>query len=130
MRSRILTVDDSQVIRNIVKKALKEYNCIYFEAENGQEGLDVAVEIKPHLIILDIDMPVMNGWDFLASLRFVNEYFANVPVVMLTANTGEKNVKRAEAMGVAHFIKKPFRPEELIKNINLFIELKSKSKHR
>lgn len=89
MATDILTIDDSTVIRKIIKQAFSDYHCSVFEGANGQEGLELAIRVKPDLIFLDIDMPVMNGWDTLASLRFADE-LKDTPVIMLTANAQEK----------------------------------------
>ncbi len=125
MRYKILTIDDSKVVRTILKQALAGYDCSVYEGSNGEEGLEVAFKIKPDLILLDIDMSVMNGWDTLASLRF-DESFNKTPVIMLTANDQEENVHRAEALGVSGFLTKPFQLEEIIRNINKFIQLSPK----
>lgn len=114
MSYTILTIDDSRVIRKIVKRALEAHDCTVFEGENGQEGLKVALKTLPDLIILDIDMPVMNGWDTLASIRF-EKAISDTPVILLTANVGEKNINRAENLGVAQFLPKPFLAEALIR---------------
>lgn len=124
MKYKILTVDDSKVIRKILKQSLSKYNCSLYESSNGREGLKVALEVKPDLIILDIDMPVMNGWDTLASLRF-SEELKDTPVIMLTANAEEKNKDRADALGVVEFIAKPFQSQKIIKHINNIMALSS-----
>jgi DNA-binding response OmpR family regulator len=125
MKIKILTIDDSNVIRKILKNAFSEYNCTVFEGINGEDGLQKAAEINPDLIILDIDMPVMNGWDTLASIRF-NKDLEKTPVIMLTASTDEENVHRAEALGVAGFVKKPFTLKEIVKHVGKYIKLPSK----
>ena len=99
MKFKILTIDDSKVIRALLRQKFSGYDCGVFEASNGEEGLKKALDVKPDLIILDIDMPVMNGWDTLASIRFDDD-LKMTPVIMLTANAQENNMHRAEALGV------------------------------
>jgi CheY-like chemotaxis protein len=87
MSKKILTVDDSRVVRNIVKNALKPYDCVVFEGSNGQEGLTLAAREKPDLIILDITMPVMDGIGMLVELKKDPDP-KDTPVIMLTAEAG------------------------------------------
>jgi CheY-like chemotaxis protein len=125
MKVKILTIDDSKVIRKILKNAFSDFNCAVFEGSDGEDGLQKAAEIKPDLIILDIDMPVMNGWDTLASIRF-NKALEKIPVIMLTANADEENVNRADALGVAEFVKKPFTLKEIITQVGKYVKLSTK----
>ena len=69
MHPKILAVDDSKTIRMIVSKAFKTFDCDVFEATNGLEGLSIAGKEKPDVIILDITMPVMDGYEMLNRLR-------------------------------------------------------------
>jgi CheY-like chemotaxis protein len=87
MSKKILTVDDSRVVRNIAKNALKPYDCVVFEGSNGQEGLTLAAREKPDLIILDITMPVMDGIGMLVELKKDPDP-KDTPVIMLTAEAG------------------------------------------
>ena len=116
MPPRILSVDDSKTVRNIIRKTLTTYDCEIVEANDGLEGLAMARELNPDLIILDIDMPKMNGLDVLMNLR--NDVkFTNTPIIMLTAKSKEKNVRIAFKLGVEAFIGKPFKRYELIERI-------------
>ena len=120
MIPKILTVDDSRTIRVIVKNAFKGYDCELFEAENGRDGLALANEIKPDLIILDITMPVMTGIEMLGKLT-ANEMLKNTAVIMLTAESGRDNVMNIVKMGVKDYIVKPFKGEQLIERVKLII---------
>lgn len=122
MKYKILTVDDSNIMRKIVKNIFSKYDCVIYESENGEDGLETAIEVKPDLVILDIDMPVMNGWDALASLRF-HDSFAKTPVIMLSANSGEINIERAKKMGVIDFISKPFKGDHLLNSAKKVLDL-------
>ncbi len=124
MIPKILTIDDSKTIRNIVRKMFKGYDCEVLEAGNGIEGLAMAGKSLPDLIILDIDMPEMNGLEMLMHLRN-NDKFMNTPVFMLTSKSKEKNVKVAMDLGVKAFIAKPFKREELLSKVNQAIDLGS-----
>jgi DNA-binding response OmpR family regulator len=123
MAYKILTVDDSKTIRMIVKKAFRPYNCELFEGENGVEGLAIAAKEMPDLIILDITMPVMNGIEMLGKLKAEND-LKDIPVIMLTAESGKENVMQIVKMGVKDYIVKPFKGEQLIERAKNIIKLK------
>lgn len=126
MTLKVLTVDDSKTIRMIVKKAFQSYDCAIFEAENGAEGLAAATKEKPGLIILDITMPVMNGIEMLDRLKSDPE-LKNIPVIMLTAESGKDNVLNIVKKGIKDYMVKPFKGEELIERIRKIMPLNPKS---
>ena len=121
MTYKILTVDDSRTIRMIVKNAFKNYDCQLFEAENGRDGLALAAEVHPDLIILDITMPVMTGIEMLGRLMADDE-LKHTAVIMLTAESGRDNVMNIVKMGVKDYIVKPFKGEQLIERVKLILE--------
>lgn len=120
MTHKILTVDDSRTIRMIVKRAFSEYECELFEAENGRDGLTLAAEVKPDLIVLDITMPVMTGIEMLGKLK-ADDAIKNTSVIMLTAEGGRDNVMSIVKMGVKDYIVKPFKGEQLIERVKLIL---------
>ncbi len=122
MAPKILTVDDSRTIRMIVKKAFKPYECELCEAENGVEGLAMASKEKPDLIVLDITMPVMTGIEMLGKLKDEAE-LKEIPVIMLTAESGKDNVMEIVKMGVKDYMVKPFKGEQLIDRVMKIIDL-------
>jgi CheY-like chemotaxis protein len=126
MTLKVLTVDDSKTIRMIVKKAFKDYDCEMFEAENGVEGLAMAAKERPGLIVLDITMPVMNGIEMLEKIKGEPD-LKDIPVIMLTAESGKDNVMQIVKMGVKDYMVKPFKGEDLIGRVQKFMQLKPKS---
>ncbi len=126
MALKVLTVDDSKTIRMIVKKAFKPYDCELFEAENGVDGLSVAGREKPDLIILDITMPVMTGTEMLEKLK-IDPLLRDVPVIMLTAESGKENVMKIVKMGVKDYMVKPFKGDQLIERVSKIFKLEEKS---
>jgi two-component system cell cycle response regulator len=110
VKPKILTVDDSKTIRSIIKKMLSEYQCEVIEAADGIEGLAKVRQEEPSLVILDIDMPGMNGLELLMNLRN-DDRFMNTPVLMLTSKSKAENIRIARELGIAAFIAKPFRRE-------------------
>jgi DNA-binding response OmpR family regulator len=125
MAYKILTVDDSTTIRKIVKRALDSFNCEILEAQNGVEGLAMANKEKPDLILLDITMPVMTGVEMLERLKAQQE-LKEIPVIMLTAESGKESVTRAVRMGIKDYIVKPFKGPELVERIQKHIRLTPK----
>jgi CheY-like chemotaxis protein len=129
MTLKVLTVDDSKTIRMIVKKAFRPYDCALFEAENGVEGLAAANKEKPDLIVLDITMPVMNGIEMLEKLKG-EPALKDIPVIMLTAESGKDNVMQIVSMGVKDYIVKPFKGEQLIERVEKIFTLEPKKEEK
>lgn len=123
MRYKVLTVDDSKTVRIIVRKAFKPFDCEIMEAANGVEGLAVAARETPHLILLDITMPVMDGVEMLTKLKS-DPALKSIPVVMLTAEGGRENVLKIAKIGVRDYLVKPFKEEVLIEKCSRVIDLK------
>lgn len=119
---KVLTVDDSKTIRMVVKKAFKPFDCEVLEGENGVEGLAAAAREKPDLIVLDITMPVMDGKEMLAKLKG-EPTLRDIPVIMLTAESGKDNVMEIVKLGVKDYMVKPFKGEELIQRAAKLVKL-------
>ncbi len=122
MPLKVLTVDDSRTIRIIVKKAFRPFDVEVVEAENGRDGLELAKKEKPDLIVLDITMPVMTGIEMLNKLKDEPD-LKNIPVIMLTAESGKENVMQIIQMGVSNYIVKPFKGEQLIERAKTIVTL-------
>lgn len=122
MKKKILTVDDSKPIRMIIQKSFRNHDCQIIEARDGQEGLAMATTEKPDLIILDLTMPVMDGYEMLTKMRAIPE-LKHIPVVMLTAEAGRDNILRIAKMGVRDYIVKPFKEDVLLAKVLKIIEL-------
>jgi len=86
--AKVLTVDDSKVVRTMVTKALQPFACEVVEAASGQEGVDAAERERPDLILLDVAMPVMDGLQALAAIRG-NPVTKSTPVIMLTTESSK-----------------------------------------
>lgn len=125
MALKILTVDDSKMIRMVVKKAFKQYDCELIEAENGVEGLAAASREKPDLIVLDITMPVMTGVEMLERLKG-EPSLKDIPVIMLTAEAAKDNVTQILKLGVKDYMVKPFKGEQLIERVTGIVKLEPK----
>ncbi len=115
-RKRILIVDDNQDILLVVSRRLQSWGYEAFTAENGEEGLRIAQEQRPDLILLDIMMPKMKGRDVCARLK-ANPKTQGIPVVFLTALQMADHIKAGIDLGADDYIVKPFRPAELKERI-------------
>ncbi|MEO7414869.1 MAG: response regulator [Opitutaceae bacterium] len=123
MRYKILTVDDSKTVRIIVRKAFRGFDCEILEANNGLEGLSVAAKESPHLILLDVTMPVMDGVEMLMKLK-ADPALKGIPVIMLTAEGGRDNVLKIAKIGVRDYLVKPFKEEVLVEKATRVVALK------
>jgi two-component system, chemotaxis family, chemotaxis protein CheY len=113
MGKKILAVDDSSSIRKMVEFALKSKGFKVTTAEDGQEAYEFLAKELPDAIILDINMPRMDGFEFLRKIKADDAYSA-LPVMMLTTEGQDKDRERAQSLGAGHYIVKPFKPSELI----------------
>ncbi len=112
---KALIVDDSSVMRKIVERSLRQAGIdlsSVVEAGNGADALNLLKEEKVDLILSDINMPVMDGLEFVKQLQQQN-IAANTPVVMITTEGSESNVMQALSCGARGYIRKPFTPEEV-----------------
>ncbi len=110
---KILTVDDSRMIRVIIKNTIKSLGFDVVEAANADIALEVIEENQDiNLILLDWNMPGMNGYELLKILK-KDERFKNIPVMMVTTEGERKNVVKAIQAGAENYLTKPFTPEDL-----------------
>jgi two-component system, sensor histidine kinase and response regulator len=120
---KILIIDDIasniQVVANLLKK--NNYNISY--SQNGKNGLEKANQIEFDLILLDIMMPEMDGFEVCNHLK-KNPKTKDIPVIFLTAKTTEDSLKKGFEAGAVDFISKPFKADELLARVNTHIQLK------
>ena len=113
---KILVVDDELDLVSTVAYRLKFAHYEVVTAGNGQEALAKAAEEKPDLILLDTNMPVMNGHEMLKRLRSDPD-LKHIPVIMLTARAAPEDIAAASAYGIADYVTKPFEITELIEKV-------------
>jgi two-component system chemotaxis response regulator CheY len=112
---RTLIVDDSSVMRKIVERALRQAGLdplVVFEAGSGTEGLEQLRARQVDLIVSDINMPLMDGLEFLRQIQ-AQGLAPGVPVVMITTESSEEQVKQAIQSGARGYIRKPFTAEQV-----------------
>ncbi|HEY5960711.1 MAG TPA: response regulator [Polyangiaceae bacterium] len=112
----ILVVDDSAAVRTQLRRALESEGFVVLEADNGQRGYETAVDQQVDLMIVDVNMPVMDGFEMIAKVRALQRYSA-VPIFVLTTESGVATVQQGKAAGATAWIVKPVKPEVLIKGM-------------
>lgn len=115
----ILVVDDSRIMRNIVKNtfSLLKIPCQFLEASNGKEALQMLMNHKTDLILLDWNMPQLSGIDFLKMVRATEEY-KKLPIIMITSEAARYNVIEALKLGATDYIIKPVNEKNFIEKIS------------
>jgi DNA-binding response OmpR family regulator len=121
MRKKILVVDDEDDILHFLELVLREKGYDVSTASGGHEALTKAQLERPHLILLDIMMPQMDGWEVLKLLR-VDEETADIPVAMLSARTEAKDRVQGLQEGAIDYICKPFSLQDLLVKIETIFE--------
>ncbi len=118
MRKKILVVDDEARMRKLVRDFLQKKDYAVIEAENGEEAVDLfCANNDIDLIILDIMMPKMDGWQVCREIRKLS----NIPIVMLTAKSEEKDELLGFELGVDEYITKPFSPKVLTARVEAIL---------
>jgi len=112
-KKRILLVDDEADFVEVLKVRLENSNYEVIVAYDGEEGLEKAEREEPDLIILDIMLPKISGFDVCRKLK-IDENFKNIPIIMLSAKFQPNDIKFGEAMGADAYITKPFEPRVLV----------------
>jgi CheY-like chemotaxis protein len=126
MAKKVLTIDDSKTLRTIVAKHLSAFSIKMLEAENGEEGLARAREGSPDVILLDYNMPVMDGYHTLVELK-TDPALKSIPVVMVTTETAKETVIKLLKLGLKDYISKPFTRELLLDKLNPILNLYSEN---
>ena len=123
--NKILIVDDSQLIHSMYRLVLNRYkSCKIVDAMNGLEALDVlSKENDFNLILLDINMPVMNGLQFMEKIKNENIY-KQIPIIVISTEGKEEDTLRALQLGAAGYVVKPFKPHMLYELIEKILSRK------
>ena len=120
---KVLVVDDEARMRKLVKDFLQRQDYLVIEAENGEQAVDIFFEEKDiALILLDVMMPKMDGWQVTREIR----QFSKVPIIMLTARADERDELLGFELGVDEYISKPFSPKILVARVNAVLRRSGK----
>ncbi len=112
----ILTADDNAQIRMLVKAALRSLGHELIEAVDGEQALEMALDRRPDLVLLDVTMPKLDGWEVLHFMRQRPET-ADVPVMMLTTASQKMDLEHGESLGCNDYLTKPFAPGDLRQHV-------------
>jgi len=113
MGKRILAVDDSTSMRQMVSFTLKGAGYDVTEAEDGQKALDIAKTTSFDMVLSDVNMPIMDGIQLIKELRMLPE-FKFTPILMLTTESGTSKKMEGKQAGATGWIVKPFNPDQLL----------------
>lgn len=116
-KQKVLIADDQSAIRNMLAELLKSRGYECHLAENGEEGIRVAKEVVPNLIIMDVMMPLKNGFEAAREIKTVPE-LAAVPILFLTARGQAQDEQAARDAGGSGFMTKPFSPKLVLAKIS------------
>jgi two-component system chemotaxis response regulator CheY len=113
MAKKVMTVDDSASVRQMVSLTLQRAGHDVIEASDGKEALNKLTGQPVHMIITDLNMPNMDGYEFIKATRSKPEYRC-VPIIMLTTESQGEKVRKGKEVGATGWIVKPFKPDELL----------------
>ena len=114
--TKILVIEDDRLTRDIILNLLLVREISAIAAADGRAGLQLAKEVIPDLILCDVRMPVLSGYDVLAALR-QDSTTATIPLIFLTAETNQDAIKRGQQLGANGYLNKPFTTAELLSAI-------------
>lgn len=117
-KNRILVVDDEPGIVDIARANLEGHGYIVIAAYDGEDALEKIKAEKPDLVVLDILMPEMDGWDVLERIES-NPDLSGIPVIMLTARVSDEDVLRGLETGAVEYMTKPFYPQDLVAAVKI-----------
>jgi DNA-binding response OmpR family regulator len=124
---KVLVAEDEPDIRQLITYSLQFAGFTVIQAVNGEEAVDQATEEQPDLILLDVRMPKMNGYEACATLK-AQDATKHIPVVFLSARGQETEIKHGLELGAEEYILKPFAPDELYKRVTAMLDRLSRKK--
>lgn len=125
--TRILYVEDAEVMRDTIFRLLEVYGYKVAYAKNGQEGVEMVLQWKPDLVLMDLNMPIMDGYNAIHEIRF-NPQTQHIPIIVISVWGGQKERDRAKLMGADGFFVKPPDINQLIEAIERAVASSKKSK--
>lgn len=123
-KQTIMVVDDSVTVRKVTTRLLERNGYLVITAKDGVDAMSKLEDAHPDLMLLDIEMPRMDGFEVATLVRH-NPRLAYLPIIMITSRTGEKHRERAYSVGVDAYMGKPFQEQMLLENISDLIEAKA-----
>jgi chemosensory pili system protein ChpA (sensor histidine kinase/response regulator) len=117
----IMVVDDSLTVRKVTGRLLERQGFLVVTARDGVEAMEKLQDLVPDVMLVDIEMPRMDGFDLTRNVR-ADARLANVPIIMITSRTAEKHQNYAKEIGVSHFLGKPYQEDDLLEKIYSFVK--------
>lgn len=118
-KTKVLVVDDSYTVRQVTSRLLKRHQFEPYQAKDGVDALAEMERVMPNIVLLDIEMPKMDGFEVLEKMR-ASEKLKSVPVIMITSRSGEKHRLRAVQAGANAYLTKPYLEEDLLMLLKRF----------
>jgi chemosensory pili system protein ChpA (sensor histidine kinase/response regulator) len=115
-----MVVDDSITVRRVTQRLLERFGMRIITAKDGVDALALLQENLPDVMLLDIEMPRMDGYELASRMR-ADDRFKDIPIIMITSRTGEKHRNRAMEIGVNRYLGKPYQEAELIETIQTLV---------
>ncbi len=112
----VMVVDDSITMRKVTGRVLERHNFEVATAKDGIDALERMADVIPDLMLLDIEMPRMDGYELATAMK-ADPRMRDVPIIMITSRTGEKHRERAMELGVERYLGKPYQEAELMRNV-------------
>lgn len=113
----VMVVDDSLTVRKVTCRLLEREGCEILIAKNGKEAVEILRETVPDVMLIDLEMPKMNGFELIRHVR-ANPETAKIPIIIISSRTAEKHRKIASDLGVSVFLGKPYKEEELLNHLS------------
>lgn len=123
---RVLLVDDTRTLLSLIQVYLMGWQLEFHEAKDGLEGLAKARELKPALVVTDVRMPGMDGFELCAAIR-ADEALHAIPVVLLTSLNDETSRRKGKLVGASAFLTKPVSVDELRQTVGTLLRLPPRS---
>ena len=117
----VMVVDDSITMRKVTGRVLERHNFEVLTAKDGLDALERMIDVVPDLMLLDIEMPRMDGYELATAMK-ADPRLAKVPIIMITSRTGDKHRQRAMDIGVNRYLGKPYQENELMRNVFSLLE--------
>lgn len=120
MSKHVLIVDDSKTVRNLVAFIMKKEGLKVTTAEDGLDGLEKLYSNEVDLIISDVNMPRMDGFTFIKSVR-EQEAYKDIPIIVLSTEGQEKDIQMGMNLGANLYMVKPAQPEKMVRNVKMLL---------
>src|SRR3984957_19556820 len=116
-RTRVLVVDDSTIVRRYFRDALERADFAVDEAFNGVDAMEKILASSFDLLVVDVNMPKMDGYTFLRALRGRDPAISSIPALMTSTEAGPQDIDAAHAAGANYYLVKPISPDDLVLHV-------------